>query len=313
MSEETESAIRSLQDLAHAELLRQGPEAHLDPAVLSSYHAGELDEDRVAAVQEHLAVCLHCTRLLLDLPGFLAPLPTSALDPGGGGATEPGDPDAAANDRIWQEIRRQLPRPPASAATGPAPAAVAAPPDRPATQQQHPVEPTLPATAGRPAGDLAYQPPFWRPSLALAALASVAIAVSFLIVVRSALSNRQAATSILLTPPEIRRGTVAPTAPHLDTFHAGAPATLVLYLDDDLPGTGCCRASVLATGPAGEPLAAQARRPLDLVAQPIGPRTLLVQLAPHQLATGRYLLRVVDPRRPATGVLASYPLRVEDP
>jgi len=50
------------------------PVEHPDPDRLHAYHAGELTSEEDLEVQEHLAVCGHCTELLLDIQCFTAPL-----------------------------------------------------------------------------------------------------------------------------------------------------------------------------------------------------------------------------------------------
>jgi hypothetical protein len=49
------------------------PEEHPDPDRLYAYQANELTADEDQEIQEHLAVCGHCTELLLDIQRFTAP------------------------------------------------------------------------------------------------------------------------------------------------------------------------------------------------------------------------------------------------
>lgn len=50
------------------------PVDHPDPDRLYAYHAGELTAEEDLEIQEHLAVCGHCTELLLDIQRFTVPL-----------------------------------------------------------------------------------------------------------------------------------------------------------------------------------------------------------------------------------------------
>ena len=49
------------------------PEQHPDPDRLYAYQAGELTPEEDLEIQEHLALCGHCTELLLDVQSFTAP------------------------------------------------------------------------------------------------------------------------------------------------------------------------------------------------------------------------------------------------
>ena len=49
------------------------PEQHPDPDRLYAYQAGELTPEEDLEIQEHLALCGHCTELLLDDERFMAP------------------------------------------------------------------------------------------------------------------------------------------------------------------------------------------------------------------------------------------------
>jgi hypothetical protein len=59
---------------------RRDPEEHPSPEELSAYQANELAPKEDERIQEHLAVCQHCTELLLDLEEFLRP-PVVAAEP----------------------------------------------------------------------------------------------------------------------------------------------------------------------------------------------------------------------------------------
>ncbi len=49
------------------------PEQHPDPDRLYAYQVGELTPEEDLEIQEHLALCGHCTELLLDDQSFMAP------------------------------------------------------------------------------------------------------------------------------------------------------------------------------------------------------------------------------------------------
>jgi hypothetical protein len=103
MNDESEGLAGALGELAREARLRQGPGGHPSPETLTAYYSGELALPAEEELQEHLAVCPHCTQLLLDLPAFLEP-PASHIE----------SLDTAA-DASWQEIRKRLPGPPENA------------------------------------------------------------------------------------------------------------------------------------------------------------------------------------------------------
>ena len=76
---------------------RSDPEEHPSPETLTAYQANELSSDEDERIQSHLAVCAHCTELLLDLDEFLKP-PAAAAEP-------VADFEAAAD---WQRLRKEL-------------------------------------------------------------------------------------------------------------------------------------------------------------------------------------------------------------
>jgi hypothetical protein len=111
MSDEAEDVVTALHELARRARRKEGAGAHPAPEALTAYHAGELSASAAEELQEHLAVCPLCARLLLDLPGFLEPpAPPAARD-------EEADAD-------WGELRKHLPVPSTSAALRPRVAAV---------------------------------------------------------------------------------------------------------------------------------------------------------------------------------------------
>jgi len=79
---------------------RRDPEEHPSPEELSAYQANELTPEQDERIQDHLAVCGHCTELLLDLEEFLQP-PAVAAEP-------VADFEAAAD---WRRLRDHLPQP----------------------------------------------------------------------------------------------------------------------------------------------------------------------------------------------------------
>jgi hypothetical protein len=107
MNDESDGLAGALQELAREARRRQGPGGHPSPETLTAYHAGELTLAAEEEIQEHLAVCRHCTQLLLDLPAFLEP-PVPHVE----------SLDAAA-DASWQELRKRLPGPPEKAGSRP--------------------------------------------------------------------------------------------------------------------------------------------------------------------------------------------------
>ncbi|HEX2643010.1 MAG TPA: zf-HC2 domain-containing protein, partial [Thermoanaerobaculia bacterium] len=57
-----DEALRELAARARRDL-----GAHPTPELLAAYHAGELPEDEVEQIRDHLALCPECGELLLDL------------------------------------------------------------------------------------------------------------------------------------------------------------------------------------------------------------------------------------------------------
>lgn len=76
---------------------RRDPEEHPSPEKLSAYQAGELTPEEDERIQDHLAVCGHCTELLLDLEEFLEPAAAAA---------EPAADFEAAAD--WKRLREGM-------------------------------------------------------------------------------------------------------------------------------------------------------------------------------------------------------------
>lgn len=87
------AALRAVASDARAAL-----SSHLTPEKLLAYHEHELGEAEADAIQEHLALCHECTRLLLDIDAF------PALEPPGGQA---GLSDAQV-EREWALLQRRI-------------------------------------------------------------------------------------------------------------------------------------------------------------------------------------------------------------
>lgn len=85
--------------LAEAEAARRGRQEHPDPDLLLSYHEGALPAADRERVQEHLAHCPSCARVVLDFQTF----PEVKLM----------DPELALDERetgaAWQRLRQALP------------------------------------------------------------------------------------------------------------------------------------------------------------------------------------------------------------
>jgi hypothetical protein len=77
VSDEIEDLDGMLGFLAEDGRHRRDPEEHPSPEELSAYQAGELTLEEDERLQDHLAVCQHCTELLLDLEEFLEPAPAA--------------------------------------------------------------------------------------------------------------------------------------------------------------------------------------------------------------------------------------------
>jgi hypothetical protein len=277
MNDESDGLAGSLRDLAREARRRQGPDAHPTPEMLTAYHAGELTRAAEEEVQEHLAVCRHCARLLLDLPAFLAA-------PAAG--HEGLDVEA---DASWREIRARLPGP-----------------SKPAGRRREAASTPKPSwwRVGSPLA-------------AAAALAGVAlVAVPLWIIARQLASPELPPATIELFPPESQRGTAEPLPVPPTIVHAqAASTTLLLRLARPQPDLrfrvellagGSTGAAGAAGAPAGRSLPVPAVKAVDA-------RTLVLVLARRQLAPGRYWLRVLDAEQPSAELLGDYPLEVVEP
>jgi Putative zinc-finger len=84
VSDEISDLDGMLGFLAEEGSQRRDPEEHPDPETLTAYQANELSEEEDGRIQDHLAVCRHCTELLLDLEEFLQPRTSRRRRTGGG-------------------------------------------------------------------------------------------------------------------------------------------------------------------------------------------------------------------------------------
>jgi hypothetical protein len=99
VSDEIEDLDEMLGFLGERGRNRRDPEEHPSPEQLSAYQAGELTPEEDLRIQDHLAVCGHCTELLLDLEELLGP-PAVA-------AASAADFEAAAD---WKRLREGMGR-----------------------------------------------------------------------------------------------------------------------------------------------------------------------------------------------------------
>jgi hypothetical protein len=99
VSDETPDLDGMLGFLAEDGRRRRDPEDHPSAETLTAYQANELTADEDERIQSHLAVCSHCTELLLDLNEFLQP--PAAVAP-------VADFEAAAD---WRKLRAGIERP----------------------------------------------------------------------------------------------------------------------------------------------------------------------------------------------------------
>jgi len=278
MKDESDGLAGSLGELASEARRRQGPDAHPSPETLTTYHAGELTSAAAEEVREHLAVCRHCARLLLDLPAFLE---APARD------RESLDVEA---DASWRAIQARLPGPPERAGRR-----------REARRAAWGAAPGAPRQA-------------W-PWLAVAAtLAGAAvIAVPLWIVARHLSSPELPPATLELSTPEGQRGTAEPPPAQPATVHAqAASTTFLLRLARPQPDLRF-RVELLAGGGAGA-AGAPAGRALPAPAPKIvDSRTLVLVLARRQLAPGRYRLLVLDAEQPSAEPLGDFPFQVVEP
>lgn len=287
MNDEPGGLRESLAELASEARQRQGPDAHPSPETLTAYDAGELTPAAAEDVREHLAVCGHCARLLLDLQAFLG-TPVADLE----------SPDAEA-DASWHAIRARLPGPPERAgrrreASGAAWGAVAAP-----------------GTPRRESPRRAW------PRLAVAAtFAGVAlVAVPLWIVVWRLSSPELPPATLELSTPEGHRGTAEPPPPPPATVHAEAASTTLLLRLAGAQLNLRFRVELLAVaarGTGGARGAGGGAVPAPAV-KIVDSRTLVLVLARRQLPPGRYQLRVFDAEQPPAEPLGNFLFQVVEP
>jgi hypothetical protein len=283
MNDEPGGLAGSLRELASEARRRQGPDAHPSPETLTAYDAGELTPAAAEDVREHLAVCRHCARLLLDLQSLLD-APVADLE----------SPDAEA-DASWQAIRTRLPGPPERAGrrheTRGAPWEAAAAPGTPRRA--------------------------WpRLSVAATFAGFVLIAVPLWIVARHLSSPELPPAMLELSTPEGHRGTAEPPPLPPATVHAqAASTTLLLRLARPQPDlrfrvelltAGAATSAGVAGAPASRALPAPAVKIVDS-------RTLVLVLARRQLSPGRYQLRVLDAEQPSAEPLGDFQFQVVEP
>jgi hypothetical protein len=289
MNDESGSLRESLTELASEARKRQGPDAHPGPETLTAYDAGELTAAAAEDVREHLAVCRHCARLLLDLQAFLAAPGADHESPDAGAEAEA--------DASWQAIRARLP----------------GPPERAGRRRE---------TRGAPWGAAAPRTPrrAW-PRLAVAAsFAGIALIAAPLWIIVWHLSSPELPPATLeLSTPEGHRGTAEPPPLPPASVHAeAASTTLLLRLarpQADLRfrvellavGAGAAAGAPGVTGtPASRALPAPAVKIVDS-------RTLVLVLARRQLSPGRYQLRVLDAEQPSPEPLGDFLFQVVEP
>lgn len=75
MSQEKPSLNAAIRHLAE----RERRSDHPTPRELTAYHEGSLPPEAEARVREHLALCRHCSDLLLDLAGFATLTPPAGV------------------------------------------------------------------------------------------------------------------------------------------------------------------------------------------------------------------------------------------
>ncbi len=281
MNDEADGVEVALRVLASEARRRQGPDAHPSPETLTAYHAGELTPAVEEGIQEHLAVCTHCTRLLLDLSTFLAPLDAGREDV---------DEEA---DTSWQAIRARLPVP-----TSPS------------------GKPRVTASTRAP-GFTRWLPRTSPLAAAAAFVLAALISVPLWIIARQLSSPETPPETIELSAPENLRGTAGPPPVSPVTVHArAASTTFLLRLARPQPDLRF-RIELLVTGSAGSAGAygASARRslPQPAAVRVVDARTLVLVLAGRQLPPGQYRLRVLDAEQPSAEPLGDYPLAVVEP
>jgi hypothetical protein len=147
---------KALRDLAARARRDLGP--HPTPEQLAAYHAGELPDDEVERIQDHLVLCHECSELLLDLADFENPEAPAEV---------PGLTDADV-DAAWQDLKARMAG--QSAPQRPtAPVEIAVPTQLGEPVPNPPPENVLPLQRRDPRG------PSWKVGYGLAAMFAIAL------------------------------------------------------------------------------------------------------------------------------------------
>jgi hypothetical protein len=275
----------ALRDLAAR--ARRDLGSHPTPEQLAAYHAGELREDEVDRIQEHLALCHECSELLLDLADFEDPGPPTEV---------PGLTDADV-DAAWQDLKARMagqsaPERPTMPAEIAASTKLAEPVPKP------PPENVVALERRDPLG------PSWKVGYGLAAM--LALAVVGLSVWAGSLYRQveglrrpQIATAPVALDPEgsgTRSGGEAPPS-------AQRPLSLTLYLDR-VPDAPRYQVEILAVADLAQPLWKS-----DATETPPEDDFLSVTIPGSFLKPGSYLVRVRNIGGEANGRTTDFPFK----
>ncbi len=272
MNDDAEDRTGWLRKLASEARRREGSRAHPSPESLTAYQAGELSTTASEELQDHLALCRHCTQLLLDLEDFLA-----APD---GEVSDAGQQVAPA----WRVLRGRLPELHESLQR-----AGVRRESAPARGRWFASRRTLVRVAVAALLVGAVVPPLWIIAIKVTAPKRLQI--------------------VKLYPTEVPRGTSPawPPAPAEVKPDEGG-TVLLLHLAKEQPNRRRFLVQVRSAA-----VSAAARWQTLPVADVVGPRTLLLILAPRRLAPGRYQLQVLDAANPSADSLGDFLLHVGDP
>jgi hypothetical protein len=290
MSDEGRSPTSTFRLLAEQERRREGS-GHPSPETLTAYREDRLGATEVEQIRGHLALCAHCTQLVLDFSIFQDAM--SAQADSGGASLGTAPPDA------WQRLRSRLAADlPAAFEQGP----TIAPPDPPGVDE------------------LARRLVRYRRSVLTLAAALAACIIGFPLWV----AGHRSPTSEPLAAAMPNAGIIERGAGATLTVRLGSGVTALLLPIPSERSFGAYRIDVFAPGGVLRLTAAAEPTRVTVVSPPVPPSApspgrprslgpLMLPLAGGQLPSGEYEVQVLGISGNHPERIAGYGLRVLPP